>query len=272
MAAAATQCERGTTLFILAHPDDELAFAPALYRLARQAKPVRLIYLADGALRSASAAVRHAESEAALASIGIDRSSLSFLGSQQGIEDGHLYKHLCRGLEAIERLVPPNVPIAGIFTLAWEGGHPDHDSAHLIAAAFAAKRGLEEDVWQVAFYRAADRLPAPAFSVSAPLAANGPVQSSKLTLVERRLARRMMRHYRSQWRSFIGLGPFIIWRSLTRSRIEWQAVRYDRLSQRPTERPLLYEVRNGIAFGELLEHSAELLTTCRASLRRMAEA
>src|SRR6185503_17138294 len=29
-----------------------------------------------------------------------------------------------------------------VYTLAWEGGHQDHDAAHLVALAFAQRRGI----------------------------------------------------------------------------------------------------------------------------------
>src|SRR3954469_13918301 len=100
MEAAFTRSGQETTLFILAHPDDELIFAPILDRLVRQAKPVLLIYLADGAPPGSSTSVRHAETHAALSLIGMHRSSVKFLGSEHGIGDGQLYKHLPRALDS----------------------------------------------------------------------------------------------------------------------------------------------------------------------------
>ena len=144
LASSAARSAQGLTLFVLAHPDDELAFAPILHRLARAQQPVRLIYLTDGAAPFASAALRNAESAAALAWLGIDPSSLWFAGSEIGIADGQLYRHLPSALDAIEQRVPADSAIAAIYTLAWEGGHPDHDAAHIVAAAFAAARGCED--------------------------------------------------------------------------------------------------------------------------------
>lgn len=272
LASSAVRSAHGLTLFVLAHPDDELAFAPLLHRLARERTPVQLIYLTDGAAPFASAALRTAESIAALAWLGIDWSSLWFAGSEIGIADGQLYRHLPSALDAIEQRVPADSAIAAIYTLAWEGGHPDHDAAHVVAAAFAVARGCEDRLRQVAFYRAADRLPAPMFVVGAPLAANGPVQSSPLTRTERRLARRMMRFYRSQWRSLVGLGPFIVWQSLTRRAFAWQLVRSNRLAERPTPRPLLYEVRNAVSFDQFVAQSAPFLAARRSARSPIAAA
>jgi LmbE family N-acetylglucosaminyl deacetylase len=262
--------EGGLNLFVLAHPDDELAFAAILHRLASERKPVRLIYLADGQSRSAPPEVRSAESKAALAWLGIDQSSLWFAGSELGFADGTLHRHLPEALAAIERSVGRGTPVAAIYTLAWEGGHSDHDAAHVVVAAFAAARALLDSSWQAAFYRAADTLPPPAFVVSAPLAANGLVQRSLLTPAERRLPRRMMRFYPSQWRSFVGLGPSIIWHSLIRRSFALQPIRLERLSERPTPRPLLYERRNGIAFDDFFNASAPFLQSTAAARKHAA--
>jgi LmbE family N-acetylglucosaminyl deacetylase len=245
------------TLFLLAHPDDELLLAALLDRLVLERTPVCLIYLTDGASRGVSAGVRNAESIAVLASLGIDPSKANFIGNEIGIPDGQLYRHLHRAFEAVEELCRRWKKIANIYTFAWEGGHVDHDAAHVVAAAFAESHGL--DFWQVSLYRAADSLPAPFFTLSSPLAENGPIISVPLSARQRRLPRQLIRFYPSQWRSFIGLGPLIIWHSLTRRVFKLQRGMYRRLWERPTMRPLLYERRNGVTFHEFSAAAVEFL-------------
>ena len=41
-------------------------------------------------------------------------------------------------------------PVDEVWTLAWEGGHQDHDAAHLVAIAFANRRGAP--VFEVPLY------------------------------------------------------------------------------------------------------------------------
>lgn len=245
-------------LFILAHPDDEVAFSPILDRLVREQEQARLIYLTDGRTGSVPA-VRNVETVQALGFLGIDRSNVCFAGHQNGIPDGQLYRHFDAALEALKDWCRCSKSIDRIYTLAWEGGHVDHDAAHIVAGAFAASEGLSDRVWQVPFYRASNKWPAPFFTLGSPLLENGPVVSLPLSRRERRLPRRLIRFYRSQWWSFLGLGPFIFWHSLTRHALLMQRIRYERLGQRPTARPLFYEMRNGISFDELLAASGPFL-------------
>jgi LmbE family N-acetylglucosaminyl deacetylase len=251
--------EQAISLFLLAHADDELPVAPILDRLVLERRPVRLIYLTDGAARGVPAAVRNRESIAALAHLGIDASDAFFIGSEIGIPDGQLYRHLEQAFEAVEHVCRTWRTIADIYAFAWEGGHVDHDAAHIVAAAFAASRGLEDHFWQVPLYRAADSLPAPFFTLSSPLPENGPVIPIPLTARQRRLPRELIRFYPSQRRSFAGLGPFIFWHSLTRRALGLQRGRFHRLRERPTVRPLLYERRNGISFDDFFAASGAFL-------------
>src|SRR5207244_4105716 len=83
--------ESGTTLLVLAHQDDEIAFAPLIIRLTDEGRMVNLVYLTDGGGRGVRAARRDAESRNALATLGVAPKSVWFLGSDAGIADGALY-------------------------------------------------------------------------------------------------------------------------------------------------------------------------------------
>lgn len=239
---------RAASLFLLAHPDDELAFAPLLDMLVSAGRPVRLVYMTNGEARGVSASTRIAESIAALDHIGIPASHAHFIGSDAGIPDGMLYQHMERAAAAIEALRPSLGDIGAIYSFAWEGGHVDHDAALLIAAAFAVKLGLCDNFWQLPFYRASDILPAPLFTLSAPLPANGTVMRLPLNARQKRRPRELIRFYPSQRTTFIGLGPFILWHSIVRSSLGLQQMDLNRLLHRPTAKPLLYERRSDVSF------------------------
>ena len=236
-------------LFVLAHPDDEIVFSCLLERLVKNREAIRLIYLTDGAGRGSSVEVRKAESLRALQKLGIEPSWVSFAGADKGIPDGELYRHLDEALDAVTERAEIWHSIRNVYSLAWEGGHPDHDGALVVAAAFAASRDLSDRVWQVAFYRASDRLPPPLFALCSPLPANGAVRTLPFSILERLTSVTMMRFYPSQWRSFVGLAPAILWHWLT-GRFGLQKLSFDRLFERPSSRPLLYERRNEITFEE----------------------
>jgi LmbE family N-acetylglucosaminyl deacetylase len=248
-----------TSLFILAHPDDELAFAPLLDMLVAAGRPIRLVYLTDGVSRGVTTETRIAETTAALDYLGIAKSQAHFIGSDSAIPDGLLYRHMARAADAVEALSPSWGDIGAVYAFSWEGGHADHDAALLIAAAFAVRRALTVNFWQLPFYRASDMLPAPVFTLSAPLAANGSVVRLPLNARQKQLPRKLIRFYPSQRRTFLGLGPFIFWHSVSRSSLGLQQMELNRLWQRPTARPLLFESRNGISFDDFSKAATTFL-------------
>lgn len=247
--ASPLECD-GISLFILAHPDDELAFSPLLDALAAARRAIRLVYLTDGATRGVTSATRNAETISALGHLGIAASHAHFLGQTVGIADGQLHRHLDDAFHALKGLSDTWGSIDHIYSFAWEGGHEDHDAALIVAAAFASAGQCTGNLWQLPFYRASDVFPAPVYTLAAPLSENGAVVPLPISARQRRLPRELIRFYPSQRRTFLGLGPLIIWHSLTRSHLPLQPLNPDRLRQRPTARPLLYERRSGISFDE----------------------
>jgi len=114
-------------LFVFAHQDDEVAIATRIAREVAAGARVVCAFLTDGG----APAVRDAESRAVLASLGV--SEVIFVG----LPDGELVEHLEEAYRAIE-----GIDAEEIVTLAWEGGHQDHDAAHLVALALAITRGV----------------------------------------------------------------------------------------------------------------------------------
>lgn len=122
---------------LAAHPDDETIGASAL--LARF--PASVIYLTDGAPRDSKlwppdfrgsreeyALLRRAEAERALARAGVPPERIHWLGAtdQEAIFSASDW---VRNL--IELLARIDVDV--LITHPYEGGHPDHDSAALVA-------------------------------------------------------------------------------------------------------------------------------------------
>jgi N-acetylglucosamine malate deacetylase 1 len=119
-------------LFVFAHQDDEIGGATRMLRARRDGDRVLCVYLTDGAMR-VPAAVRNEESRRALARLGVTDVFFATF------PDGNLPEH---ALEALAFLESQAGLVDEVYTLAWEGGHQDHDAAHLVALAFAERRGL----------------------------------------------------------------------------------------------------------------------------------
>jgi LmbE family N-acetylglucosaminyl deacetylase len=123
---------------LAAHPDDEAIGASAM--LARSQDP-RVIYLTDGAPRNRNlrspdfhgsrqeySSLRRAEAEMALSVAGLAVSQMEWLGAMDQeaiVRADHLTCGLARLLSRIDADV--------LVTHPYEGGHPDHDTAALVA-------------------------------------------------------------------------------------------------------------------------------------------
>jgi LmbE family N-acetylglucosaminyl deacetylase len=242
-----------TTVIVLAHQDDDIAFAPLIRRLKQQGAPLAVAYLTDGSGGRASSAVRDAESRRALTSLGVATSEILHVGSSLGIPDAALFRALDRAYESLEAALAPVRLIGDIYTLAWEGGHIDHDAAHAVAAALAQAHDRLDRAWQVPFYRTADRGP-PWFSLFAPLPANGPVTAIPLTRDEALLRATLMRFYPSQWRVLSGLAPGLVWHGATAKALKVQPLLPQRPRHRPMEERLFYERGGRTGFDEVAAH------------------
>jgi LmbE family N-acetylglucosaminyl deacetylase len=123
---------------LAAHPDDETIGASSL--LARSHNPL-VIYLTDGApcdarlwspdfngSREEYAVLRREEARNALSLVGFNKSQIRYLGAvdqEAAREAGELVRQLAELLSEY----PPDV----LITHPYEGGHPDHDTAALVA-------------------------------------------------------------------------------------------------------------------------------------------
>jgi N-acetylglucosamine malate deacetylase 2 len=146
----------GTTVILVAHPDDEVIGFGALMQQMR--RPV-VVFATDGAprddyfwkqygSREAYAEVRRHEARAALAIVGAEPVFLSDRVSG-GIADQELFRRLAPAAEAFAQVVEEIRPDA-LLTLSYEGGHPDHDSACFMATIAGQRTGIP--VWEAPLY------------------------------------------------------------------------------------------------------------------------
>jgi LmbE family N-acetylglucosaminyl deacetylase len=159
-------------LVVLAHHDDELPYAGLLLQLGPE---VRVVWVtnSDGLAHEDQMApleyarLRYAESVAAMATLGVDEARLVCLGHSEytlydlmarmsrGEYGGAVperFGDIAREVEAQARDFAPDV----IWTLAWQGGQPEHDLAHLAAVraarALAAERKQAVPLYELPAY------------------------------------------------------------------------------------------------------------------------
>ena len=233
------------TVFVLAHPDDEVLFWPLISRTPPNR--LALLFVTDGSANGTMEPdVRVLETQRMLAGLGIDPAVALFLGRDKGIRAGNLHNDIDKAWAALSSWADARGRIGEIYTHAWEGGHADHDVCHALSIALA-HRVTPSRVGQVACYRRPDSGIAP-YSLLDPMAANGVPEAFKMTGAERRAMAKSVTSYPSQWKSWVGLGPPLLTRLALSSSFPVQPVSAKRLAERPHERPLRYEMRAKLPF------------------------
>ena len=232
-------------LFVFAHQDDEIATATRILHLLRGGWTVSCVYLTDGEGRRATSAVRDEESRNVLARLGVDLARVHFAGSRARIPDGRLIDHFDRALALLEEAAPERPD--EVWTLAYEGGHQDHDAVHLIAVAYAARRGVP--CFEMPLYHGY-KLPGPFFNTLAPLRNGAPWSGRKIALSEGFRIALLCRFYTSQRKTWLGLLPEALLR-LALGRREWtRAADLARAGGKPHDGRLFYERRFGVTWEE----------------------
>ena len=146
----------GSTLVLVAHPDDEVIACGSLLQHMQRAV---VVFATDGAprdegfwkkygCREAYAEVRRQEARHALRMAGARAVFLSdFVPS--GIADQELFRTLPDAIAALNKVIAHTRPDC-ILTLAYEGGHPDHDTACFMASVIGRRAKLP--VWESPLY------------------------------------------------------------------------------------------------------------------------
>lgn len=145
-----------TTLVLVAHPDDEVIACGALMPKMQRAV---VVFATDGAprderfwkaygSRQAYADVRRQEARRALRMVG---ACPVFLAERvtDGIADQELFRNLPAAISALEQVIAQVDPDA-VLTLAYEGGHPDHDAVCFMAAVVGRRAAIP--VWESPLY------------------------------------------------------------------------------------------------------------------------
>jgi LmbE family N-acetylglucosaminyl deacetylase len=144
-------------MLVIAHPDDESISCGALLQRVRE--PI-VVYGTDGGpqdeffwgkhgSRENYVEIRRREARAALAAVGVRDVRWLIDSGNRPFQDQRLFRHIPQAFEALRGVVSECKPDA-ILTLAYEGGHPDHDSCNFLGRQVADDLGLP--VWEAPLY------------------------------------------------------------------------------------------------------------------------
>jgi len=237
-------------LFIFAHQDDEYSAAPWILEEIAAGSAVACLYLTDGG-NSAYPSVRDAESQNVLSALGVPDEHIVFLGrGGRRIRDQDLPAHCREALNMIDQWIEDAAfAPQRIYAPSYEGGHPDHDAAHLVAALVALKHSVVDEAWHFALYNAY-ACPKPFFSTLRQLPSDKDYRRVPMSFGRRLSLALLCRRYRSQWRTWLGLFPGAIVERVILGRES--VVRFDvsRLNRPPHMGELLYERRFGVKYDD----------------------
>jgi len=246
------------TVVVLAHQDDELGMLSRIAYETARGERVWCAYLTDGASR-VPAVVRDAESRAVLERAGVPPQRIGFVGTPR-IADGTLFAHTAAALASLLAWAAPIDAIDRVYAPDWEGGHVDHDAAHLVALAFARERGAGE-TYAFSLYNAWRR-PRRLFRVTSFVPGSAPVLRRRLSLREALAPVAEMARYPSQRSTWLGLAPGFALRAIVRREERLRRADPARVRERPHPGALLYESMFGVPSADVMDATAEL----RASL------
>lgn len=228
-------------VYILAHFDDEYGAWPMVRTRARAGIDQRFLYLADYAT-PAMAATRLAESRAMLGALGVPAGAVVHVGAGTGAQDGGLHAALPAIRDAL-RAALADVEAERFVTVAWEGGHHDHDCCAFLTSGLAGEAPVE----QFSLYQGKG-LSGRLFRACAPIPENGPVERVALGAGDWLAYLAAVRFFPSQWRAWLGLWPAMFLTFLTRGGFAHQHLAPERVRQRPHEGALLYERMFGVSY------------------------
>jgi LmbE family N-acetylglucosaminyl deacetylase len=225
-------------VYVLAHFDDEYCALPLIRQRAAEGLDQRFLYVA-GYADPQLARVRHAESRALLAHLGIDPAKVVHVGSDTGVMDGSLHRGLATAFAALGAAVGSIGAVERFACTAWEGGHMDHDMCALMTTILARDRG-GVPIDQISLYNGKG-LAGPFFHGGWPLPENGPV--TRLALTAAGWARWMgeVRFFPSQTKTWLGLWPAMFWTYAAKGGFGYQRLDPARIERRPHEGSLFYE-------------------------------
>jgi|LakMenEpi03Aug12_release.lakeMendotaPanAssembly.Ray.scaffolds.fasta_scaffold03685_23 LmbE family N-acetylglucosaminyl deacetylase len=238
--------DRDSVLFLFAHNDDEFFVLPQLEREVAAGHRVVCVYTTDGAAYGESPKRRLDESLSVLCPRGVAVQDIIPLGDQIGVRDGVSHRSIERLWERLLETVGEQ-RFSRIYVPAWEGGHADHDAAHLLAVALSRIQGAE--VVEFSLYHSY-RATKPLIRCVSLIPFPGRITHTKVSLRGALSWILEARRYPSQRRAFVGLLPFCLPQILIRRSLPLRVVESRSYRHRPHEGRLFYEIRFKVPYEE----------------------
>lgn len=151
-----------------------------------------------------------------------------------------------------------SLSIARIYTLAWEGGHADHDATHLVALALARRLQPPHGVWEFSMYNGLG-VPGRFFRTMRLLESSASVERERFTLKDAIRYTAACFAYRSQRKTWLGLFWEMSIRRIVLREMIVQEADATRLDRRPHAGRLLYERMSRVTYDDFVTATASFV-------------
>jgi LmbE family N-acetylglucosaminyl deacetylase len=230
-------------LFLFAHQDDEFGVMHQIEKEIKSGSTVYCVYATTGVLFNEDPKCRNEESRKVLITLGVTPNHILFMGEALGISDGNVSSCGLVFSQWLLTWVQQRRSLTTVYIPAWEGGHTDHDALHAVTIETTPNNCPEITLWQYPLYNS-EGLKWGLFRVLTPLCANGHVHYENILWVARWRYLRLCLSYKSQFKSWLGLLPFVFWHYMFRGWQSLQLTSFTRIQERPHNGQLYCEFRN----------------------------
>lgn len=234
---------------ILAHMDDEVFIIPYLLKLSEEKASVNVYYLtkSEGRESRFNQTVREKESIKFLSKL-LPSINIKFIGRELGILDLKAHERIPEIINKLLQHIPEDT--TKIVTTNFEGGHIDHDTTCFIAQHIANKKSLDLFVFNLyrskfkkfSFYQVMKLPESNQEAIRIPLKFSEMMTILKIPVT-----------YVSQWRTWIGIYPFLLIKLAIRRAIWLLALNEIDYSKKPNSGAVLYENRRDGTYYEWYE-------------------
>lgn len=231
-------------IYLLAHQDDEFFCLPYIRKQIQYSEEVLVIFLTNGCFGGVTSEERNRESLKTLIDLGVDAKNVMFFGESLEIDDGELHRSVGKVIAKLENEFA-TAKIRKVIFPCFEGGHQDHDSISYIVAhsrVFDRAKRLQFSLYN------SYKIAKPLFRVYK-IINDQSLSDEGFTYKISDL--KYILNYKSQKKSFVGLGPFITARLLVKRYINLVNFENIYIDKRPHLGALLYERRTQLTYEEL---------------------
>lgn len=253
--SASPATSRPAVLFLLAHNDDEFFVLPRVELERKAGNRVVCVYTTDGGAYGIDPSRRLQESCNVLCPRGIKKEDIIPLGTELAVKDGRSFQHIHRLWEALEAATQ-HIPFCRMYAPSWEGGHVDHDVAHLLGVAMCQKLG--GTLYEFSLYHGY-RVPPPFFTCMQLIPAPGDIVRDRVSFPDSIRWLLSLKEYHSQRKTFLGLVAFCLRGILVKRELVLRNVGVRDYFSRPHDGPLFYETRFKVPHETFLEETRSFI-------------